>query len=67
MALMRIVPPPEAVGVPERMRVDVLKLIPAGRLPTAAYVGVGSPSASGTAISAMTSPTVQDWESPRVV
>ena len=36
VARMVMVPEPEAVGVPEIVRVDVLNVIPAGRLPCTA-------------------------------
>ena len=48
-----MVPLPTAIGVPNRTLVLVLKLIPAGRAPTTAYVGMGLPMAAGTVIGLM--------------
>ena len=59
-----IVPELTAVGVPLITLEPVLKAMPAGSAPTAAYVGAGLPSASGTVTEVMAVPTVQDWASP---
>ena len=56
---MVIVPLPTAVGVPDRILVVVSNAIPAGSVPTAAYVGVGLPFAAGTVNGVIARPSVQ--------